>query len=317
MSLKDFIKNEVEIAKFKLSRLDKSGRRYKARLADTEREFLRIDFAALGCDESGAREAVKLFRASRALFYLKHKDQLISSDKFLDIKKSTLNRKRYLVKKSNELSSGYAVGYNNEINNLFSYSDIIKKRQIARFECGTKSLGKYISDKMNDIYKDITELNSNNILYARSLIDGIALNLRKKWYLNYNYILSKESFGKIKPLIVAVDRPLNDGDVYDDGYRILINIKKIGNEHMKIACLDLTRDGREDMLGYSYARLSGDIDGHKAVRIKRLNENSSELNPDRVRVLVPGTRSESISLDSLGPIIGSVCSLISEEYHSF
>lgn len=318
MSLSEFINNEIDISKFKLSILERGNRRYKGRLAEVEREFLQIDFEKLADTEAEARDAINLFRVSRVSFYLKYKDRLSFIQNFGELKKSTLSRKRYILDKAVDLGMLISDDYKRHIADLFSYSDIVLKRQIARFEYGRRSLGMYIEGEMKKIYEEVNTLNEENILYARSLMDELIKRMPNRWYANYNCALSNSPFGKIKPLRLAIDRRVESKDIVEDGYEILTNIKNIGNEYVRIINLELLDKDGNDISNY----LSSKLRGGTSSKNKRLHLNyldSSNISPrvEWIRLLVPSTRSESISLESLCPLVDSTCDLISQEYHSF
>ena len=87
---------------------------------------------------------------------------------------------------------------------------------------------------------------------------------------------------------------------------------------MKIISLELLDKDGNDISNYLSSKLRGGASSEN----KRLSLNyleSFNVSPkiEWARLLVPSTRSESISLESLCSLVDSTCDLISQEYHSF
>ena len=315
MSLQRFINNEIEISNFKLRSLSNTSRPYKSRLAEIEREFLQIDFEKIVNSELEAREATRLFRLSRPLFYKKYKNASSYVKDFSTLKESTINRKRFIFNKIKDLSEGKIGEYNDNISDFFSYSNIIKKRQIMRFICGSKSLGVHCELTMNKVYQDIKDLDESNILYAKSLVDTLIEDLYQNWYSNYNDILKKTSI-KLKPLRVILNKKIESKDVYEDLYAIETNIKKVGNEHSKIVHLSLLDKNSNVINKHFLPNLCGVSSGSfKILKLNRSNEKGKAPKIYWVKLFTASTRSESISIDSLDQFVSSFCSSISQEYH--
>lgn len=316
MSLYSFLNNEIEISKFKLKNLDDLKRPYKIRLAEIEREFLQIDFTKLVGSESEARDAVRLFRLSRPMFYSKYRKVSESIKNFPLLKEVTLNRKRFIIKKIDKLLSGDMGGYEDEVSNFFSYSDIIKKRQILRFYYGVKSLGMHCKLRMKKVHEEIKSLDNSNVLYAKSLIDRLIEELSENWYSNYNEALSDDPDVKLKKIRVILNKDISREDLTDDGYLFVTNIKKLGNEHSKIVHLDVVDESGNDIKRYFRPSLCGASGSNfKLLKLLRLNDESKNINANRVKLITASTRSESISIESLMPFVNSFCCSISKEYH--
>ena len=318
MSLKEFIENEIDIANFKLRSLGRSDRLYKKRLAEVEVEFLQIDFNNIATSEKEARDAVKLFRLSRPEFYLKYGEENSIIKNFSKLQESILARKRYILKKSEDLESGIPSKYVSEITDIYSYSDLIAKRQISRANCGAISLSKYIKESMLDIYKNVKELDHANIMYAKSLVDNLVYTLEDNWYSKYNNILLSKSFGKIKPLRKLINKNITEKDKVDASYSINTDIKSVGNEHSKIVHLDILNDNKVNVNRWFSKKLrSCAASGNKILVLNYLDETNIDIKVSEVILLTGSTRSESIAINALKPIVKSVCNAIYEEYHSF
>lgn len=318
MSLETFINNEIDIANFKLRSLGSANRPYKKRLAEVEREFLQIDFSNIVKTENEARDAVSLFRVSRPLFYFKYGRNISFIKNFSELHESTLNRKRYILKKAEDLEIGTPDIFNKKIIDIYSYSDLIRKRQISRLECGSSSLSKYIKENMLKIYEEVSGLDYGNIMYARSLVDQLVCRLEESWYSRYNDALAERPFGKIKPLKKVVDRKISSKDKSGEEYNIRTDIRSVGNEHSKIVHLDLLDSNGDSVSEHFFKRLkSCALSKQKMLKLGSLDDHGVNIKIDTVRLFTASTRSESISIDGLKPIVKSICSLIYEEYHSF
>lgn len=318
MSAKEFIENEKDISRFKLKGLGREPRPYKVRLAEIEKEFLCIDFDSLNLSEEESREAVRLFRVSRPSFYIKYKDTLLCDNTFDERREGTLDRKRYVFEQIKMLGSNNFSNYDDHIEGLFSYSRLVGKRQIARFRCGAMSAAMYLECGMEKIYSKVSSLSPTNLFYARSMMDMLIDNLHKNWYANYNYFLDKMDFGKIKPLKTLIDKEPCEDDLAADGYSFVTKVKGRGNEHIKIVHLDLLGNDGEDLACYFSTKLrGGDPSDYKALDLRYSSDIRVRPQLCKVRLLVPSTRSESISISSLNAVITSFYGQIYKEYHSF
>lgn len=311
MSLKEFISNERDIAKFKLQALNGSSRPYRMRLANYEREFLSLNLVEIFENENEARYGCELYRISKVDFYKKYGKKISNDKNYNKIKESLILRKRILFNFSELLSNKNKYLYS--VKNAFSYSNLLSKKQEERFFCGTKSVGKYIQDELLKVQKEIPEINKENIHLAGSLIDFLVESIYENWYCNYNYFIKKIESKKIHELIKIVNKNFSIAEFEKSSFIIPVKLRSVGNEHLRPIFYKIKQSDGKCCSKKFKCRIRS-IRGKRAVCIDAKSDiDSNEV--FSIEVLSPKTRTESVALSELDVYAKEVCDDILSEYY--
>lgn len=311
MSLKEFISNERDIAKFKLQALNKSIRPYRMRLANYEREFLNLNLIEIFENEDEARYGCELYRISKVDFYKKYGNKISNDKSYNKMKQDLVARKRILFNFSELLSNKNK--YLNSVKSAFSYSNLLSQKQEERFFCGMKSVSKHIKDELLDVQREIPEINKENIHIAGSLIEFLAESIYSNWYCNYNYFLKKIESKKIHELIKIVDENFSTYNFDKDSIAIPISLRSVGSEHLRPIFYKIRRSDGKCCSKNFKCRIRS-IRGKRVVWI----DAQSDIDINKaisIEVLSPRTRTESAALSELDPHVKEVFGDILSEYY--
>lgn len=222
--VKQFIKNEKEIAEYKLSLLRASEKRaYTERLILKEEEYIDFPFESLDLkDIEEARKILQLFRVDRYSFNKKYPLNIVcksvtkSQISNLKVKLNFLE-KSYKDLISKELSSVDLTRYDLKSNHKIGGA--LFQKELARIQIIICCLSRFMYSQIKEIRKDISDdLEKREVLDIKASIDTIydrAMNEMFKHYnesieqtykLLYNTDSKNDFIPSIYPLVNLVDR---------------------------------------------------------------------------------------------------------------
>ena len=231
--IKQFIKNEKEIAEYKLSLLRASSKRaYTERLILKEEEYIEFPFESLDLkDIEEARKVLQLFRVDRYSFNKKYPLNIVcksvtkSQISNLKVKLNFLEES-YKNLISKELSSVDLARYNLKSNHKIGGA--LFQKEVARIQIMICCLSRFMYSQIKEIRKDISgDLEKREVLDAKASIDTVYDRAMDEMFKYYN-----ESIEQTYELLYNTD---SKNDFIPSIYPLVNLVVKIEDFNLKIS----------------------------------------------------------------------------------